>query len=96
MFLSPRKGGVHYGLSPSISDIIDCVLGTHQFSNQNVFSSCSLYRFEGRGGGSRENILSVQVEIFTNLKMTGGSPEVRSDKSLSLLTFDIRYLAFDN
>ena len=30
-----------------------------------------------------------------NVKMTGGIPEVRSDKSLILLTFDIWYLTFD-
>ena len=30
-----------------------------------------------------------------NLKMTGGTPEVRSDKKLTLLTFDIWFLTFD-
>ena len=28
------------------------------------------------------------------IKMTGGAPEVRSNKSLTLLTFDILYLTF--
>ena len=27
--------------------------------------------------------------------MTGGAPEVRSDKSLTLLTFDILHMTFD-
>ena len=30
-----------------------------------------------------------------NKKMTGGTPEVRSDKSQTLLTFDILFLTFD-
>ena len=29
------------------------------------------------------------------LKMTGGTPEVQSDKSLTLLTFDIWFFTFD-
>ena len=28
------------------------------------------------------------LEVAPRLKMTGGTPEVRSDKSLTLLTFD--------
>ena len=33
--------------------------------------------------------------LFQETKMTGGTPEVRSDKSLTLLTFDIWFLTFD-
>ena len=32
---------------------------------------------------------------WERLKMTGGTLEVRSDKSLTLLTFDISLLTFD-
>ena len=30
-----------------------------------------------------------------NIKMTGGTPEVRSDKSLTLLTYDILHFTFN-
>ena len=36
---------------------------------------------------------STKTMIMT--KMTGGTPEVRSDKSFTILTFDICYLTFN-
>ena len=33
--------------------------------------------------------------LILMLNLTGGTPEVRSDKSLTLLTFDISFLTFD-
>ena len=35
------------------------------------------------------------IELLNTIKMTRGTPEVRSDKSLTLLTFDIWFLTID-
>ena len=40
------------------------------------------------------NLSGIKPGINVN-KMTGGTPEVRSDKSFTLLTFDICYLTFN-
>ena len=41
-----------------------------------------------------DNIL-LQMEMVVIIKMTGGTLEVSSDISLTLLTFEIRFLTFD-
>ena len=36
-----------------------------------------------------KNMLMVIILMIVQIKMTGGNPDVRSDKILTLLTFDI-------
>ena len=36
-------------------------------------------------------VIPTRVEVEAKVKMTGGTPEVRSDKSLTLMTFNIRH-----
>ena len=47
------------------------------------------------GGVSGEETEIQMRQLRFKIKITGGTPEVRSDKSLILLTFDIWFLTFD-
>ena len=50
---------------------------------------------KGEGEVKRRHAGEVNTQIFSlEEKMTGGTPEVRSDKILALLTFDISLLTF--
>ena len=58
--------------------------GTNKLPNMHLYRNC-------RGGncGNIAPLLTKSLFIETITKMTGGAPEVRSDKILTLLTFGI-------
>ena len=48
-------------------------------------------------GREREEPADLKmIKIIIIIKMTGGTPEVRSDKSLNLLTFDIKPIQWNS